>query len=304
MKLIQTEVDSMLELHELWLQDKDQGVKADFSGKDLSDLDFTHANCTSANFENANCEFTDFSNANCFKANFKNSNLYKASFTRANCELADFRDATCDNAVFSNANLLGANFEKTKKEQKPEGKMKVLEIITLKSGGRITNQITHQEGWDYREVGYHGDTYVRWSDCPKMIGTHFYVRGSSELEDFNYFNGIISYDSVTSFFNSQESPLDLTDSKPHYSKITQEALDDEFGIGEFKIHKDGCISGRSKDVVFHSHNPRPFAVNTPPELGWWLIENYSYTKRKVIYTFKTINEFEGVEMSKHTWTIL
>lgn len=86
-KLSQVNVDHMLIRHYVWLKytglTTDKGEVADFSGCDVSGLDFSHADLKCASFKSAVCVGT----------NFSHTSLYKTTFERANLEGANFKGA-------------------------------------------------------------------------------------------------------------------------------------------------------------------------------------------------------------------
>lgn len=100
-KLTQKESNEALQLHKLWLDGDLDGVRADFSGKDLSGLSFAYASlkraiCVGTNFTGADFRGANFSGANCMDAKFPDADFTDAICMDANFSGADFHDATGD----------------------------------------------------------------------------------------------------------------------------------------------------------------------------------------------------------------
>jgi acylphosphatase len=72
-KLTQVDANEIVRLHGIWRNGEDGGVRANFSGYDLSWLDLCNANLSYANLSDA-----DLSDANLFEANLNGVNLRDA----------------------------------------------------------------------------------------------------------------------------------------------------------------------------------------------------------------------------------
>lgn len=129
-KLSDEKLKEILYNHALWLKNKNEGKRADFSPyilskKDLSGLDLSEANfyntaLLNANFENTILRGANFKGAKAEKAKFSNCDLSNADFSLADLEEADFENANIENTVFIGAILKNTNFNNTKNESKAD----------------------------------------------------------------------------------------------------------------------------------------------------------------------------------------
>ena len=133
--MLQSELNQILDSHELWVEDNKKGKKADLSNQNLSgldfsernlknihlsfsnfsDADFSHANLAFANLysvffsfvnlSNANLSYVNLSHANLSCANLSRANLSEAYLSSANLSYADLSYADLSNVDFSNSNL-------------------------------------------------------------------------------------------------------------------------------------------------------------------------------------------------------
>jgi hypothetical protein len=95
-------------------------MRLDFSGCNLSGVNFEGAILGGANFFNANCTGAIFDGANLKEANFEQANIKGASFVGADLQNscleyciargADFTKANCRSAMLLSGNFRGANF--------------------------------------------------------------------------------------------------------------------------------------------------------------------------------------------------
>jgi uncharacterized protein YjbI with pentapeptide repeats len=90
-------------------------VKADFSGKNLTDSSFTKANLRSANLSHTDLQGVSFFGANLEDANLEGANLSNATldtarFVEANLTNAILEGAFAFNTKFNNAVIEGADF--------------------------------------------------------------------------------------------------------------------------------------------------------------------------------------------------
>lgn len=100
----QRELNIKIEKHELWLEGKEGGEKADFSNENISLLDLSGSNLSGANFKGACLWVADLTNAKLTRANFSGAEMQDTEIC-----YADLSGADLFNANFNNANLRGAN---------------------------------------------------------------------------------------------------------------------------------------------------------------------------------------------------
>jgi hypothetical protein len=118
------ELKEHLRLHVLWIQNDENGKRADLSGANLYGADLYGANLYGANLYGANLYGADLyganlygadlsganlSGANLSGANLYGANLYGADLSGANLYGADLYGANLSGANLSGANLSGAN---------------------------------------------------------------------------------------------------------------------------------------------------------------------------------------------------
>lgn len=109
MKMTQKELDIILDQHELWLDSfYSKGQKADFTGQDVSGLDFSNRNLFLAKFKNGNCAGANFTKAYCVNAYFKGSNCKAANFEGSNCKGVNFKGSNCKGVNFKGGDFWGA----------------------------------------------------------------------------------------------------------------------------------------------------------------------------------------------------
>jgi len=96
--------ERIVALHQKWLRDDSEGVRADFSGADLNGADFHGINLREAYFRSASFCDANFRGADLHETNFYCADLRGANFSSTNLTDADLRCAD-----FSNANLCGAS---------------------------------------------------------------------------------------------------------------------------------------------------------------------------------------------------
>ena len=117
--MTQEELKETLRLHALWLEDVDQGKKAnlrsanlrdaDLYDVDLRDADLSCANLRSANLRKANLRGADLHKANLRYADLWDADLSSADLWDADLRDADLRDADLYDADLSSVNLRDAN---------------------------------------------------------------------------------------------------------------------------------------------------------------------------------------------------
>ena len=103
------ELEAIIVKHQAWLNDDDDGERADLSSADLSSADLRYANLRYANLSSANLSNADLSYANLSSADLRCANLSSADLSSANLRYADLRYADLRYANLSNANLSSAN---------------------------------------------------------------------------------------------------------------------------------------------------------------------------------------------------
>ena len=109
--MTQTELNKVLELHKMWMDGKEGGVRADLSDADLSDADLSYAHLRNANLRDANLSCADLSCANLRGANLKYADLRYAVLSGANLRSANLRSADLRGADLRDADLRGANLD-------------------------------------------------------------------------------------------------------------------------------------------------------------------------------------------------
>ena len=100
------ELDKILELHKKWLNDDEDGERAD-----LHDADLFWANLTGADLRGADLSCANLSGANLYHANLSGADLSNANLSYANLSYADLRRANLSGADLSDANLSGAKID-------------------------------------------------------------------------------------------------------------------------------------------------------------------------------------------------
>lgn len=95
------ELQEILRLHQLWLNDDPNGVRANLSDADLRDADLSNTDLSSADLRYANLRFADLSSADLSSADLRYAdlrfaNLLSADFRYADLSSADLRFAELD----------------------------------------------------------------------------------------------------------------------------------------------------------------------------------------------------------------
>ena len=108
------ELEAIIVKHQAWLNDDDDGERANLSNANLSYAnlryaDLRYANLSSANLSNANLSYANLRYADLRYANLRYANLSNANLSSANLRYADLRYADLRYANLSNANLSSAN---------------------------------------------------------------------------------------------------------------------------------------------------------------------------------------------------
>lgn len=120
-KISDEELRKILNLHEKWLRGEENGIRADLSWTNLSNMDLSHVDLTDANLdyailENSDLSCSDFTRANFSCANLKNANLSYAIFIHANFLDACLTDANLKCAYFKNTILINTDLSRIEYE--------------------------------------------------------------------------------------------------------------------------------------------------------------------------------------------
>jgi hypothetical protein len=78
------ELTKILEAHQKWLDDAEDGTRADLSGANLSGANLSWADLSRANLSRANLSVADLSRSNLSEANLSRANLREANLSGAN----------------------------------------------------------------------------------------------------------------------------------------------------------------------------------------------------------------------------
>ena len=115
------EIKKVLDLHKKWLNNEEDGKRADLSGADLSranlsgaDLsgaDLIRADLSGADLRKADLSKADLSRADLSGADLRGADLSGADLRRADLSGANLRGADLRGADLSGANLRGANLD-------------------------------------------------------------------------------------------------------------------------------------------------------------------------------------------------
>ena len=103
------EINKILDAHKKWLSGNDSGIKADFSGANLSGANLSDANLSGANLSDADLSGADLSDADLSGANLSRADLSRADLSGADLSGADLSGADLSGANLSRADLSGAN---------------------------------------------------------------------------------------------------------------------------------------------------------------------------------------------------
>ena len=109
-----TRLEKVLELHKLWLENKEGGCCANLSGANLIRANLSCANLSCADLRGADLRGANLSCANLSCANLRCANLSGANLIRANLSCANLSGADLSGADLSGADLRGANLSGAK----------------------------------------------------------------------------------------------------------------------------------------------------------------------------------------------
>ena len=110
---LSTDLEEILAKHKVWVQSPQEGARANFSGMDLSGVNFRERNLAGADFSFARVHRADFSRARLTAANFHEAEAQGACFKGALLDHGNFHrawlnGAQMSHASMSHAKLLGA----------------------------------------------------------------------------------------------------------------------------------------------------------------------------------------------------
>ena len=108
----------ILKLHKKWLSKESDGVRADFTGYDLSGMPFKNENLKYAVLADTTIKYADFTDCCLEGAVLCNAKFLKASFIETNlksadCEGAEFKRCEFDYSKLEKASFKSAQFEET-----------------------------------------------------------------------------------------------------------------------------------------------------------------------------------------------
>lgn len=111
-KLTDAEIKEKIEAHKKWLENPQEGAKADFSCVDAAGENFSELDLRGANFNGAKLNGANFNSTKLNGADFSNTNLYGADFVKAKLNDANFNGSELRCADFTRANLSNATMTK------------------------------------------------------------------------------------------------------------------------------------------------------------------------------------------------
>ena len=103
------ELNKVIEEHSKWLENYDEGTRADLRFADLTGADLTGADLSGANLYGANLTDADLTDANLTGANLRDADLTNANLKYADLTDADLTWANLTGADLTDANLTGAD---------------------------------------------------------------------------------------------------------------------------------------------------------------------------------------------------
>ena len=112
-KITQEELEEILHKHELWLENKEGGEKADLSYVDLRGANLEYANLEYANLTHANLEYANLKYANLIGADLIGANLTGVYLEGTTLEYANLDYANLKCADLECGNLTGAYLTNT-----------------------------------------------------------------------------------------------------------------------------------------------------------------------------------------------
>ena len=109
MEITEQELKDILLKHGAWLNQEDDGLRANLSEANLTRANLSGANLTRANLTRADLSHADLTGANLYHANLYHANLTGAKFSHANLSHADLTGAKFSHTDLSYADLTRAN---------------------------------------------------------------------------------------------------------------------------------------------------------------------------------------------------
>ena len=107
------ELEKILELHKMWLNDEEGGVRANLCKADLSDANLCKADLIDVNLGGANLIGANLSGADLSGANLRETDLIGANLRETNLIGANLNGADLSGANLNGADLSGANLRET-----------------------------------------------------------------------------------------------------------------------------------------------------------------------------------------------
>ena len=139
-KMTQTELNKVLELHKMWIDNKDGGVRADLKGADLRYANLKDANLKDADLRSADLRYANLKDADLRSADLRGVNLDYSCFPlwcgslhiktdrRIMAQLAyHFCAQDCDDPDYLKARNAILDFANTFHRVKECGRLKVIE---------------------------------------------------------------------------------------------------------------------------------------------------------------------------------
>ena len=111
-KITKKQLNEILEKHRLWLEDEQNGERADLTGADLTGANLTGVNLAGANLTGADLFRADLTGANLSRADLTGANLSRADLFRANLSRADLFRANLTGADLTGVDLTGVDLSR------------------------------------------------------------------------------------------------------------------------------------------------------------------------------------------------
>jgi len=105
------ELETVLNLHNLWMQGDSTGVRANLRGADLRGADLRGADLRDADLRGADLRGADLRGADLWDADLRGADLRDAALRDADLRDADLRGADLRDAALRDADLRGANLD-------------------------------------------------------------------------------------------------------------------------------------------------------------------------------------------------
>ena len=111
--IIAKELNKILEKHKKWLNNEENGERADLSGVNLRGVDLRYVKLQCADLQRANLQYADLRGINLKDSYLISTNLSGADLGDANLEGADLRNTNLQYAHLQNANLSHSKLDDT-----------------------------------------------------------------------------------------------------------------------------------------------------------------------------------------------